>query len=255
MEKYRVGILGATGMVGQRLLCLLENHPFFDVTALAAGPRSAGRTFSQATAGRWKIKTAAPARCTNMPVFDAVSEMEKIRERVDFVFCAVDMPKEDVLALEEMYARAEVPVVSNNSANRWTPDVPMLIPEINAAHIALIAAQRRRLGTRRGFVVVKPNCSIQSYVPALTPLRRFGLERVSVTTFQAVSGAGHTLADMPQIIDNVIPYIPGEEEKSEREPLRVWGTPKDGAIELAAAPVISAQCLRVTVSDGHMAAV
>ena len=255
MSKLKAGVVGATGMVGQRFLTLLENHPFFEVTVLAAGPRSAGKTYREATEGRWKLPVPMPAYAVDMPVYDATADLETIRRKVDFVFCAVDMKKEDIRALEETYARAEIPVVSNNSAHRWTPDVPMVIPEINAAHLAVISDQKKRLGTTRGFIAVKPNCSIQSYVPALTPLRGFGIREVAVCTYQAISGAGRTFETMPQILDNVIPYIGGEEEKSEREPLKIWGQYEDGCIRTADAPRITAQCLRVPVSDGHTAAV
>ncbi|MFA5561721.1 MAG: aspartate-semialdehyde dehydrogenase [Eubacteriales bacterium] len=252
--KLRAGVVGATGMVGQRLLLLLENHPYFEVSVLAAGPRSAGKPYAEAVGERWKLERALPERYRSMTVYGA-DDIDAIRARADFVFCAVDMPKAETVALEEAYARAELPVVSNNSANRMVADVPMLIPEINADHLSVIAAQRQRLGTRRGFIAVKPNCSIQSYVPALTPLLPFGIRAVAVTTYQAVSGAGKTLADFPEMADNIIPYIGGEEEKSEQEPMKVWGRAEGGRITPAAEPLISAQCLRVPVSDGHMAAV
>lgn len=256
MKKYRVGIIGATGMVGQRFITLLENHPWFEITVLAASGRSAGKSYQEAVSGRWAFSWPIPEKVKNMPVMDA-EEVEKIAGLCDFVFCAVAMDKAATRALEEKYARAETPVISNNSACRLIADVPMLIPEINAAHAPIIAAQRKRLGTKRGFIAVKPNCSIQSYVPALTPLREFGLKAVSVCTYQAISGAGKTFDRWPEILDNVIPYIGGEEEKSEKEPLKIWGemNAAGDAIELASAPVISAQCLRVPVSDGHMAAV
>ena len=254
MEKMKVGVVGATGMVGQRFLTLLENHPYFEVTALAASARSAGKTYEEAVGARWKMKTPMPEKFKKMLVIDA-SEIEKMGKLVSFVFCAVDMKKDEIKALEEAYAKAEIPVVSNNSANRWTPDVPMVIPEINDSHLEVIEAQRKRLGTKRGFIAVKPNCSIQSYVPALTPLRKYGIKEVVATTYQAISGAGKTFNEWPEMIDNVIPYIGGEEEKSEQEPLRVWGKVEDGKIVKADAPVITTQCIRVPVTDGHTAAV
>ena len=254
MEKMKVGVVGATGMVGQRFLTLLENHPYFEVTALAASARSAGKTYEEAVGARWKMKTPMPEKFKKMVVIDA-SEIEEMGKLVSFVFCAVDMKKDEIKALEEAYAKAEIPVVSNNSANRWTPDVPMVIPEINDAHLEVIEAQRKRLGTKRGFIAVKPNCSIQSYVPALTPLRKYGIKEVVATTYQAISGAGKTFNEWPEMIDNVIPYIGGEEEKSEQEPLRVWGKVEDGKIVKADAPVITTQCIRVPVTDGHTAAV
>ena len=254
MEKLKVGIIGATGMVGQRFITLLENHPYFEITALIASPRSAGKTYVEAVGERWKLASPMPECVKNMTVISS-EEVALVASLVDFVFCAVDMKKPDVVALEEMYAKAEVPVVSNNSANRWTPDVPMVIPEINDSHLAVIEAQRRRLGTSRGFIAVKPNCSIQSYVPMLTPLLKFKPTVVVATTYQAISGAGKTFREWPEMIDNVIPYIGGEEEKSEREPLRVWGTVENGEIVCAKAPLITSQCIRVPVSDGHTAAV
>ena len=254
MNKKRVGIVGATGMVGQRFLTLLEGHPYFEVTALAASARSAGKTYKEAVGERWKMTTPMPKAFADMMVMDA-SEIEKIGELVDFVFCAVDMKKDEVKALEEAYAKAEIPVVSNNSAHRWTPDVPMVIPEINHAHYEVIAAQKKRLGTKRGFIAVKPNCSIQSYVPALTPLMKYKPTMIVATTYQAISGAGKTFRDWPEMVDNIIPYIGGEEEKSEQEPLRVWGTVENGEIVKADAPYITTQCIRVPVSDGHTAAV
>ena len=254
MEKMKVGVVGATGMVGQRFLTLLEDHPYFEVTALAASARSAGKTYAEAVGDRWKMKTPMPEQYKNMIVHDAAN-IEEMGKLCSFVFCAVDMKKDEIKALEEAYAKAEIPVVSNNSANRWTPDVPMVIPEINDAHLEVIAAQRKRLGTNRGFIAVKPNCSIQSYVPALTPLRKFGIKEVVATTYQAISGAGKTFKDWPEMIDNVIPYIGGEEEKSEQEPLRVWGKVENGEIVKADAPVITTQCIRVPVTDGHTAAV
>ena len=253
-RKLRVGIIGATGMVGQRFISLLDDHPYFEIVALAASKRSAGKTYAEALDGRWKLKTPCPERVLSMEVMDSAN-VEKIGALVDFVFCAVNMPKAEVLALEEMYAKAEIPVVSNNSANRWTPDVPMVIPEVNDAHLEVIEAQRARLGTKRGFIAVKPNCSIQSYVGALTPLRKYGIKEIVATTYQAISGAGKTFAEWPEMVDNLIPFIGGEEEKSEREPLRVWGEVNGGAILPATEPKITTQCLRVPVTDGHMAAV
>jgi aspartate-semialdehyde dehydrogenase len=253
-KRLRVGVLGATGMVGQRFIALLADHPWFEVTAVAASPSSAGKPYAEAVAGRWTLEAPVPPAVAAMTVADA-SDVARVAAGVDAVFCAVDMAKDATAKLEEDYARAETPVISNNSAHRWTPDVPMMIPEINADHAAVIEAQRRRLGTRRGFVAVKPNCSIQSYVPAIHPLRAFGPRQLAVCTYQAVSGAGKTLASWPEMVDNVIPFIKGEEEKSEREPLKIWGSVQDGRIENAAGPSITAQCLRVPVSDGHMAAV
>ena len=253
-KKMKVGVIGATGMVGQRFLTLLENHPYFEVSVLAASARSAGVPYAQAVGDRWKMPVPMPEKFRNMIVEDAAN-VEKVSSQCAFVFCAVNMKKEEIKALEEAYAKAETPVVSNNSANRWTPDVPMVIPEINDAHLAVIEHQRKRLGTRRGFIAVKPNCSIQSYVPALTPLRKFGIEQVVATTYQAISGAGKTFREWPEMIDNVIPYIGGEEEKSEQEPLRVWGEVKDGVIVKAEKPLITTQCIRVPVTDGHTAAV
>ena len=254
MEKMKVGVVGATGMVGQRFLTLLENHPYFEVSALAASARSAGKTYEEAVGDRWKMKTPMPEKYKNMKVLDAAC-IDEMGALCSFVFCAVDMKKDEIRALEEAYARHEIPVVSNNSANRWTPDVPMVIPEINDEHLAVIEAQRKRLGTKRGFIAVKPNCSIQSYVPALTPLRKYGIKQVVATTYQAISGAGKTFREWPEMIDNVIPYIGGEEEKSEQEPLRVWGKVENGEIVKADAPLITTQCIRVPVTDGHTAAV
>ena len=254
MEKMRVGVVGATGMVGQRFLTLLEEHPYFEVVALAASARSAGRTYEEAVGERWKMKTPMPEKYKKMVVLDAAN-IEEMGKLCSFVFCAVDMKKDEIKALEEAYAKAEIPVVSNNSAHRWTPDVPMVIPEINDAHLEVIAAQRKRLGTKRGFIAVKPNCSIQSYVPALTPLMKYGIKEVVATTYQAISGAGKTFREWPEMIDNIIPFIGGEEEKSEQEPLRVWGKVENGEIVKADAPVITTQCIRVPVSDGHTAAV
>ncbi len=254
MNKKRVGVVGATGMVGQRFLTLLENHPYFEVTALAASPRSAGKTYEEALGGRWKLKTPMPGYAKEMIVIDA-AKVEIMAELCDFVFCAVDMKKDEIKALEEKYAKAEIPVVSNNSAHRWTEDVPMVIPEINHAHLEVIEAQRKRLGTKKGFIAVKPNCSIQSYVPMLTPLLKYNPTYVVATTYQAISGAGKTFNEWPEMVDNVIPYIGGEEEKSEQEPLRVWGKVEDGKIVKADGPVITTQCIRVPVTDGHTAAV
>jgi aspartate-semialdehyde dehydrogenase len=253
-KKLRAGIIGATGMVGQRFLVLLENHPYFEVTVLAASSRSAGQRYSEAVDGRWKLSVPLPECYKDMPVRDA-ADIASISRDVDFVFCAVTMPKADILALEEAYAKAEIPVVSNNSASRWIPDVPMLIPEINDAHLAAISHQKQRLGTKRGFIVVKPNCSIQSYVPQITPLLVFEPTVVVATTYQAISGAGKSFREWPEMIDNVIPYIGGEEEKSEREPLRIWGHIEDGIIVPSKSPLITTQCIRVPVTDGHLAAV
>ncbi len=254
MNKLRVGVVGATGMVGQRFLTLLENHPYFEVTALVASARSAGKTYTEAVGERWKLQIPMPEKVKDMVVMDAAN-IEAVKPLVDFVFCAVDMKKDEIRALEEAYAKAEIPVVSNNSANRWTPDVPMVIPEINDAHLAVIDAQRKRLGTKRGFIAVKPNCSIQSYVPALTPLMKYGIKEVVATTYQAISGAGKTFREWPEMLDNVIPYIGGEEEKSEQEPLRIWGKVENGEVVKAAYPLITTQCIRVPVTDGHTAAV
>ena len=254
MRSYRVGIVGATGMVGQRFISLLQGHPWFHITALAASSRSAGKPYREAVGNRWAFDWEIPASVADMVVMDAAN-VEEVAKKVDFVFCAVDMKKDEIRALEENYARHEVPVVSNNSACRGLPDVPMVVPEINADHIAVIPTQRKRLGSKYGFIAVKPNCSIQSYVPALTPLLDFEPEKVSVCTYQAISGAGKTFKTWPEMVDNVIPYIGGEDEKSEQEPLKVWGKVEDGKIVKAAGPAITAQCLRVPVSDGHTAAV
>ena len=254
MKQYNVGVIGATGMVGQRFIMLLSEHPYFEITALVAGPRSAGQKYGKAVAGRWKMTTPCPEKILDMEVISS-DETERVGELVDFVFCAVSLTKDETRALEERYAKAEIPVVSNNSAHRGTADVPMLIPEINYAHTRVIAAQKARLGTQKGFISVKPNCSIQSYVPALEPLRKYGIKAVNVTTFQAISGAGKNFDTWPEMVDNVIPYIGGEEEKSEKEPLKVWGTVENGVIVNATSPVISAQCIRVPASDGHLAAV
>ena len=254
MNKMKVGVIGATGMVGQRFLTLLEDHPYFEVTTLAASARSAGKSYEEAVGARWKMATPMPEKYKNMTVLDAANIAE-VGKNCAFVFCAVDMKKDEIRALEEAYAKAEIPVVSNNSAHRWTPDVPMVIPEINDAHLEVIEAQRKRLGTKRGFIAVKPNCSIQSYVPALTPLRKYGIKEVVATTYQAISGAGKTFREWPEMIDNVIPFISGEEEKSEQEPLRVWGKVENGEIVKADSPIITTQCIRVPVTDGHTAAV
>ncbi len=252
--KLKAGIVGATGMVGQRFVTLLADHPYFEISALIASGRSAGKTYEEAVGDRWKLEAPMPECVKKMVVLDS-ENTAAIADAVDFVFCAVNMPKAEVVALEERLARAELPVVSNNSANRWTPDVPMIIPEVNADHLAVIEAQRARLGTSRGFVAVKPNCSIQSYVPALTPLLPWKPTRVVATTYQAISGAGKTFREWPEMVGNVIPFIGGEEEKSEQEPLRIWGHIENGAIVKAAAPIITTQCIRVPVIDGHMAAV
>ena len=253
MKQYKVGVVGCTGMVGQRFVTLMENHPWFQLTTVAASARSAGKTYEEAVAPRWAMDTPIPEEAKKLVVMDATADIEKIAAAVDFVFCAVDMKKDEIRALEEAYARAEIPVVSNNSANRWTSDVPMIIPEINDAHLAVIEAQRRRLGTRHGFIAVKPNCSIQSYVGMLTPLLKYGITEVIATTYQAISGAGKTFREWPEMIDNVIPYIGGEEEKSEQEPLKIWGHIENGVIVPAKAPIISAHCVRVAVADGHLA--
>ncbi len=253
-EKLRVGILGGTGMVGQRFISLLENHPWFEVVTIAASARSAGKTYEEAVGGRWKMDTPMPEAVKKIVVMN-VNEVEKVAAGVDFVFSAVDMTKEEIRAIEEAYAKTETPVVSNNSAHRWTPDVPMMIPEINADHAKIIEKQRERLGTKRGFIAVKPNCSIQSYTPALAAWKEFEPYEVVATTYQAISGAGKTFKDWPEMVENIIPYIGGEEEKSEKEPLRVLGTCEDGEIKLAAEPVITCQCIRVPVLNGHTAAV
>ena len=255
MEKYKVGIIGATGMVGQRFVTLLENHPWFQLTVIAASPRSAGKTYAQAVSGRWAMQTPIPAQAKDIVVMDAQEDVEKIAGLVDFVFCAVDMKKDEIRALEEKYARLECPVVSNNSAHRWTPDVPMVVPEINPEHFEIIPFQRKRLGTERGFVAVKPNCSIQSYAPVLTAWKEFEPYEVVATTYQAISGAGKTFADWPEMTENIIPYIGGEEEKSEQEPLRLWGKIENGVIVKAEDPKITCQCIRVPVLNGHTAAV
>ena len=253
-DRLKVGIVGATGMVGQRFVSLLANHPWFQVTTVAASERSAGQSYAEAVGARWAMPTSVPSAIAKLVVKNA-AKVDEVSGGVDFVFSAVDMPKDEIRALEDRYAKAETPVVSNNSAHRWTPDVPMVLPEVNPEHLAVIDAQQKRLGTRRGFIVVKPNCSIQSYVPALHPLREFGLEKVFVCTYQAISGAGKTFKDWPEMTDNVIPFIGGEEEKSETEPLKAWGTVESGAIVSAKLPLITSQCIRVPVSDGHLAAV
>lgn len=253
-NKLKAGIVGATGMVGQRFITLLNNHPYFEISALAASASSSGKSYKDAVAGRWKMKETIPEQVADMVVLNA-AEIGEIKKYVDFVFCAVDLSKEETKKLEEAYAKAEIPVVSNNSANRWVEDVPMVIPEINSGHFTAIEAQRKRLGTKKGFIAAKPNCSIQSYVPALTPLLGYGIKAVVATTFQAISGAGKTFETFPEIVDNVIPFISGEEEKSEKEPLKIWGKVADGKIISASSPAISAQCIRVPVSDGHLAAV
>ena len=253
-EKLKVGILGGTGMVGQRFISLLENHPWFEVVTIAASERSAGKRYEDAVGGRWKMDTPMPEAVKDIIVMN-VNEVEKVAAGVDFVFSAVDMTKDEIRAIEEAYAKTETPVVSNNSAHRWTPDVPMIIPEINADHVQIIAKQKERLGTRRGFIAVKPNCSIQSYTPALKAWEEFEPYEVVATTYQAISGAGKTFRDWPEMVENIIPYIGGEEEKSEKEPLRVLGKYEDGEIKLAKEPVITCQCIRVPVLNGHTAAV
>ena len=253
-RKLKVGILGGTGMVGQRFVSLLENHPWFEVTEIAASPRSAGRTYEEAVGGRWKMLHSMPDSVKNIVVKN-VNQVEEVAADVDFVFSAVDMSKEEIRKIEDAYACTETPVVSNNSAHRWTPDVPMVVPEINPEHFEVIPYQQKRLGTSRGFVAVKPNCSIQSYTPAFFALKEFGPTQIVATTYQAISGAGKTFKDWPEIVENVIPYIGGEEEKSEQEPLRLFGKLVDGAIVKAESPLITTQCVRVPVLDGHTAAV
>jgi len=255
-EKLRVGILGGTGMVGQRFISLLENHPWFEVTTIAASPRSAGKTYAEAVGDRWKMDTPMPEAVKDIVVMN-VNEVEKVAAEVDFVFSAVDMSKDEIKAIEEQYAKTETPVVSNNSAHRWTPDVPMVVPEINPEHMKVIDYQKKRLGTTRGFIAVKPNCSIQSYAPVLTAWMEFEPYEVVATTYQAISGAGKTFKDWPEMVGNVIPYIGGEEEKSEKEPLRIWGKidPEKGEIVPATSPVITCQCIRIPVLNGHTAAV
>ncbi|MBQ8802668.1 MAG: aspartate-semialdehyde dehydrogenase [Tyzzerella sp.] len=253
-QKLKVGILGATGMVGQRFIALLENHPWYEVTTVAASPRSAGKTYEEAVGGRWKMDTPMPEGVKNLIVAN-VNEVEKVAASVDFVFSAVDMTKEEIRAIEDAYAKTETPVVSNNSAHRWTKDVPMVVPEINPEHFEVIEAQKKRLGTTKGFVAVKPNCSIQSYAPVLTAWKEFEPVEVVATTYQAISGAGKNFKDWPEMVENIIPYIGGEEEKSEQEPLRIWGKVVDGEIVKADGPVITTQCIRVPVLNGHTAAV
>ena len=253
-KKLKVGVLGATGMVGQRFISLLAEHPWYEVVTVAASPRSAGKTYEEAVGGRWKMKTPMP-ECVKSLVVMNVNEVEKVAAGVDFVFSAVDMTKDEIRAIEEAYARTETPVVSNNSAHRWTPDVPMVIPEVNPEHFKVIEFQKKRLGTKRGFIAVKPNCSIQSYAPVLSAWKEFEPYEVVATTYQAISGAGKTFKDWPEMVENIIPYIGGEEEKSEQEPLRIWGEIKDGVIVKASEPVITCQCIRVPVLDGHTAAV
>ena len=255
MKQYRVGIIGATGMVGQRFASLLENHPWFTVTALAASSRSAGKTYQEAVGSRWAMATPIPAAMKDMIILDAQKDVDKVTALGDFVFCAVDMKKDEIRALEEMYAKAECPVMSNNSAHRSTSDVPMIIPEINADHAKIIPAQRKRLGTKKGFISVKSNCSLQSYVPAVNAMMDLGVTKVLACTYQAISGAGKTFQTWPEMVDNVIPYIGGEEEKSEQEPLKIWGHIEDDKIVNAVSPSITSQCIRVPVTDGHTAAV
>ena len=252
--RLRAGVVGGTGMVGQRFISLLENHPWFEVTAIAASAASAGKSYEDAVAGRWKLTSALP-ECVKRIVVQDAAKVDDVACGVDLIFCAVDMNKDETRALEESYARAETPVVSNNSAHRWTPDVPMIIPEVNPEHFNVIEYQKKRLGTKRGFIAVKPNCSIQSYVPALHALMEYRPVSVVTCTYQAISGAGKTFSDWPEMADNIIPYIGGEEEKSEQEPLRIWGSVRDGAIVKSAKPDITSQCIRVPVTDGHMAAV
>ena len=255
MKKFKVGILGGTGMVGQRFATLLENHPWFEVTTIAASARSAGKTYEEAVKGRWFMKTMLPEKLKNIVVLDATADIKKITSEVDFIFCAVDMKKDEIKALEEQYAKAECPVISNNSAHRFTPDVPMIIPELNYEHTAIVPFQRKRLGTKRGFVSVKSNCSLQSYVPALHPLKQFGITNVLACTYQAISGASKTFETWPEMIDNIIPFIGGEEDKSEKEPLKIWGNIENGVIVPVNSPNITTQCIRVPISDGHLAAV
>ena len=254
MKQYKVGIIGGTGMVGQRFITLMEHHPWFQLTAIAASARSAGKPYAEAVAGRWALDVPMPEEAKNLVVLDAEQDAERLASMVDFCLCAVDMKKEEIRALEEKYARLECPIVSNNSAHRWTDDVPMVVPEINADHLAVIEAQRKRLGTRRGFIAVKSNCSLQSYVPALHPLKKYGLDKILVCTYQAISGAGKTFQRWPEMVDNCIPYIGGEEEKSEQEPLRIWGKIENGVIVKATEPKITCQCIRVPVLNGHTAA-
>ena len=255
MKKFKVGIIGGTGMVGQRFATILENHPWFEVKVIAASPRSAGKTYKEALGKKWCMDKPIPKSMENIIVRNAGADIKSIASDVDFVFCAVNMKKDEIKALEEAYAKAECPVISNNSANRFTPDVPMVIPELNSEHIKVIPNQRKRLGTKRGFIAVKSNCSLQSYVPALFPLSKFGVKDVLVCTYQAISGAGKTFETWPEMVDNIIPYIGGEEEKSEKEPLKIWGKIENGVIVPAKSPNFTAQCIRVPVSNGHMGAV
>ena len=256
MEKYKVGVIGGTGMVGQRFVSLMDGHPWFELTVIAASAGSAGKTYEEAAGKRWAIETPMPEQFKGIIVKNAVADMEEIAAQVDFVFCAVDMAKDEIKAFEEAYAKLECPVISNNSAHRWTEDVPMVIPEVNPEHLEVIEAQKARLGTKRGFIAVKSNCSIQSYVPALSPLREeFGVKKILACTYQAISGAGKTFETWPEMVDNVIPYIGGEEEKSEQEPLKVWGKVEDGVIKKSEDTEITAQCIRVPVTNGHLAAV
>ncbi len=255
MKQYNVGVIGATGMVGQRFVSLMQDHPWFHLTVVAASPRSAGKVYGELMKDRWLLDNPLPACAKDLVVMDATADAEAIAKKVDFVFSAVDMKKDEIKALEERYARLECPVISNNSAHRWTPDVPMVVPEINPDHLEVIKTQRARLGTKRGFIAVKPNCSIQSYVPMLTPLLKYGIREVVATTYQAISGAGKNFESWPEMVDNVIPYIGGEEEKSEREPLRIWGRVENGVVVPADSPLITTQCIRVPVTDGHTAAV
>ncbi len=256
MEKYKVGVVGCTGMVGQRFITLLENHPWFQLTAIAASSRSAGKPYGEAVNGRWKMSAPIPEAVREMRVMDIETELDEYVAKIDFTFCAVNMKKDEIKALEEQIAKKECPVISNNSAHRSTPDVPMIVPEVNPGHARIIPDQKKRLGTRTGFIAVKSNCSLQAYVPALHPLReKYGLDKVLVTTYQAISGAGKTFETWPEMVDNIIPYIGGEEEKSEKEPLKMWGAIENGEIVPTSTPSITSQCLRVPVSDGHMAAV
>ena len=253
-EKLRVGILGGTGMVGQRFIKLLDNHPWFEVVCVAASARSAGKTYEEAVGGRWKMDTPMPDAVKKLIVYD-INDVETVSSQVDFVFSAVNMPKDEIRAFEEAYAKTETPVVSNNSAHRWTPDVPMVVPEINPEHLEVLASQQKRLGTERGFIVVKPNCSIQSYAPAINALLKYKPTKVIASTYQAISGAGKTFNEWPEMLGNIIPFISGEEEKSEQEPLRIWGKVENGVIVKATAPIISSQCIRVPVLNGHTATV
>ena len=255
MKKYTVGVVGATGMVGQRFVTLLENHPWFQLTVVAASARSAGKSYEEAVGPRWAMTTPIPEEAKSLVVLDALADRETIAASVDLILCAVEMKKEEIRALEESYAKLECPVISNNSAHRWTPDVPMVVPEINPEHFDVIQYQKKRLGTTKGFIAVKPNCSIQSYAPVLTAWKEFEPYEVVATTYQAISGAGKTFKDWPEMEHNIIPYIGGEEEKSEKEPLRLWGKIEDGVIVPATEPVITCQCLRVPVLNGHTAAV